>query len=241
MITIRRSEERGHFDHGWLKTWHSFSFGDYRDAKHTRFGPLRVINEDIVAPGAGFPEHPHADMEILTWMLSGALAHRDSAGAGGHEGVIRPGDLQRMSAGSGVTHSEFNASKTAPAHLLQIWLFPEERGLAPSYEQKTFAAEGAGGKALTLLASREAREGSVRIHQDAELWLARLGDEGGAAREASVELRPGRKAWVQVAKGALEVNGVRLKQGDGARVEDETRLTLRAVDGKSEALVFDMA
>lgn len=235
MITTRPSSARGHFDHGWLDTYHTFSFGDYHDPKHMAFGPLRVINEDFVAAGAGFPTHPHRDMEILTWVLEGALEHKDSSGG---SGVIRPGDLQRMTAGRGVTHSEFNHSKAEPVHLLQIWIFPEERGLTPGYEQKRFDLKPG---ALTLLASRDGRDGSVTIRQDASVYGARL----DAGQKATLELKPGRRAWVQMARGGATVNGQRLAQGDGAAIEDETRVVIEGGagggdGGQVEALVFDL-
>lgn len=234
MITLRPSAERGHANHGWLDTYHSFSFDTYHDPKHMGFRSLRVINEDFVDGGKGFPPHGHRDMEIVTYILEGALQHQDSMGSGG---VIRPGEVQRMSAGSGVTHSEFNASPTERVHLLQIWILPEARGLEPSYEQKKFAAEGRRGK-LQLLASRDARDGSVRIHQDAALYTAAL-----APKEAVTHaLVAGRHAWLQVARGAVTLNGVALKAGDGAAVSDERALEISgAGSGDSEVLLFDLA
>lgn len=232
MIRIRPSGERGHFDHGWLDTHHTFSFGDYRDPEHMGFRALRVINEDVVQGGGGFGMHPHRDMEILTWILDGDLEHRDSAGGGG---TIRAGELQRMSAGSGILHSEFNASPTAPVHLLQIWVLPEAKGLEPRYGQTSFPAEGRRDR-LQLLASREGRAGSLDIHQDADLWVAELAP--GAA--VTHPLAPGRHAWVQVARGRLTLNGVPLGAGDGAALEDEPHLRLEAQD-EAQVLLFDLA
>jgi redox-sensitive bicupin YhaK (pirin superfamily) len=234
MITVRPSAERGHANHGWLDTYHSFSFDTYHDPKHMGFRSLRVINEDFVDGGKGFPTHGHRDMEIVTYVLEGALEHKDSMGGGG---VIRPGEVQRMSAGRGVTHSEFNASATERLHLLQIWILPEARGLEPSYEQKQFAAEGRRGK-LQLLASREAREGSVKIHQDAALYTAAL----APMETVRHKLESGRHAWVQVARGAVTLNGIALKAGDGAAVSDERALEIAGADGGgSEILLFDLA
>ncbi|MEK7466925.1 MAG: pirin family protein [Planctomycetota bacterium] len=227
MIRIRRSEDRGHADHGWLDARHTFSFADYYDEDHMSFRALRVINEDKVAPGAGFPTHPHRDMEILTWPLEGAIAHKDSTGG---NGVIRPGEMQHMSAGSGVRHSEYNASDKEALHLLQIWLVPETKGITPSYEQKAFPGRG-----LVLAASRDAREGSLKIHQDAEVWVARL----KKGEETTLALKPGRYAWVQAAKGEIAVNGEKLAQGDGAAVSDEKELLLKG-GSECEAIVFDL-
>jgi len=232
MISIRRSEERGRADHGWLDSRHSFSFADYHDPDHMGFGALRVINEDRVAPGAGFGTHPHRDMEILTYVLDGALAHKDSLGSGS---VIRPGDVQRMSAGRGIRHSEYNASETEPVHFLQIWILPEARGLEPSYEEKHFAADERRGR-LRLLASRDGRDGSLTVHQDVALYggLLDLGDE------VTHRLEPGRRAWLQVARGALALNGHSLEQGDGAAIRDGERLVLHATR-PAELLLFDLA
>ncbi len=232
MITVRRSAERGHFDHDWLDTYHTFSFGDYDDPAHMGFRTLRVINEDRVAAGGGFPPHGHRDMEIVTYVLSGALEHRDSMGNGG---VIRPGDVQRMSAGTGVRHSEMNASKTEPVHLLQIWIVPERVGLPPSYEQKHFSAEERHGR-LRVIASRDAAEGSVTIHQDARIFATLL-ERGGSV---TARLAPGRHAWVQVARGAIDLDGQELEQGDAAAASDEASLTLTARD-PAEVLLFDLA
>jgi hypothetical protein len=233
MLTIRRAEERGRADFGWLDSRHTFSFGHYHDPRHMGFGPLRVINDDRVAGGGGFPTHPHADMEIISYVLDGALAQRDSLGTGSE---IRPGDVQRMSAGTGIRHSEFNASETEPVHFLQIWVLPERRGIAPSYEQKRFEREEKLGR-LRLVASRDGREGSVQLHQDVDLYATLL-DQGVTVTHSAA---PGRKLWVQVAEGAVTVNGIALKAGDGLAIEDETSLTLAgAASGTSEALVFDM-
>jgi redox-sensitive bicupin YhaK (pirin superfamily) len=231
MVTLRPAAERGHFDHGWLDTWHTFSFADYRDPRHMNFRALRVINEDRVRGGKGFPTHAHQDMEIVTYVLEGALQHRDSLGTGS---IIRPDDVQRMSAGTGVTHSEFNASPDEPVHLLQIWIVPERTGLPPSYEQRTFPREEKR-SALRLVASPEGRDGAVTIHQDAELYVTVLKD-GESVQHA---LARGRGAWVQIARGAATLNGVAMEAGDGAAVTDEPLLDLRA-DGEVEALVFDL-
>ena len=232
MKEIRRSDARGHADHGWLQSRHTFSFADYHDPEHVHFGPLRVINEDRVAPGAGFGTHGHRDMEIVSYVLEGALEHKDSLGTGS---VIRPGDVQRMSAGTGVSHSEFNSSQTELVHFLQIWILPAREGLEPSYEQKHFAdAERRG--ALRLVASRDGRLGSLRIHQDVDLFATLLG-AGDAALHA---LRPGRHAWVQLARGRCELNGIPLEAGDGAAVSDETALRLAGAKD-AEVLLFDLA
>src|SRR5215831_6664223 len=210
MITIRKAEERGHFNLGWLDTYHTFSFDQYYDPAHMHFRSLRVINEDRVAPGQGFPTHSHRDMEIITYILSGALEHRDSMGNGS---VIRPGDVQRMTAGTGVAHSEFNPSDSEAVHLLQIWIVPNARNLSPSYEQKFFSDEERRGK-LRLIAAADGRDGSVTIHQDACVYATML----GAAERAVHTLNEGRYAWLQVAHGALSLNQVELRQGDGAAV-----------------------
>ena len=232
MITLRPAQERGHFDFGWLDTWHSFAFGNYQDPAHERFRALRVINEDRVQPGQGFGTHGHRDMEILTWVLSGVLAHEDSQG---NRGTIVPGDAQRMTAGAGIRHSEFNASASAPVHLLQIWVFPEREGLAPGYEQKHFRLEDRQGR-FALIASRGGREGGLHWNQDADLHVAVL----EAGKPLELPLRPGRAAWVQVASGSLEVNGVALTQGDGAGITDVDNLVFLG-EGGSEVLVFDLA
>ncbi|MBZ5627325.1 MAG: pirin family protein [Acidobacteriia bacterium] len=235
MIAIRPSAERGHFDHGWLNTYHTFSFADYYDPKHTHFRGLRVINEDTVQPGGGFGTHPHRDMEIVTYILQGALAHQDSMGTGS---TIVPGDVQRMSAGTGVLHSEFNHSQDELVHLLQIWIFPDERGLKPSYEQKTFPAQQKLNR-LLLVASPDASDGSVTIHSDARVYGSLL----EAGKSVQHELAKGRGAWIQVISGAIEVNGKRLAAGDGAGIEDDKLLAItgRSESGRSEFLLFDLA
>jgi redox-sensitive bicupin YhaK (pirin superfamily) len=232
MIVLRRAEERGKANFGWLDARHTFSFGHYYDPRFMGCGPLRVINEDRVAPGGGFPTHPHADMEIITYILEGALEHRDSLGTGA---VIRPGEVQRMSAGTGIRHSEFNASKTEPVHLLQIWIMPEREGIEPGYEQKRFDLDAAKGK-LLLVASRDGAEGSVKIHQDAARRAGRLAG-GQRVRES---LAPGRVAWLQMARGEASLNGERLRQGDGVAIRDERELEIVAEAG-AEVLLFDMA
>src|SRR5262245_58261922 len=215
-IMVRRAAERGHGNHGWLDTWHTFSFSDYYDPRFMGFRVLRVINEDTVAPGRGFPTHGHRDMEIVSYVLEGALQHRDSLGTGS---VIRPGDVQRMSAGTGVRHSEFNASQSEPVHFLQIWLLPSARGIAPSYEQKTFSDADKQGRLLAV-ATPDGRDGSVTIHTDAVLHAGRF--DGGEA--ASLAIARGRHAWVQVARGQVRVNGQALAAGDGAAISDEPEL-----------------
>jgi quercetin 2,3-dioxygenase len=232
MITRRPADERGRTRTHWLDGRHTFSFNRYYDPRWSGFRGLLVINEDRVAPAAGFPPHSHADMEIITYIISGALQHRDSMG---NTSVIRPGELQRMSAGTGVTHSEYNPSADSPTHLLQIWITPEREGTPPSYEQREFPEAGRRGR-LRLLASRDAREGSVTIHQDAEVYDAALGE----GEEVAHELRAGRHAWVQVVGGSLKLNGVELKAGDGAAVSEEGRLFISAVE-PSELLLFDLA
>jgi redox-sensitive bicupin YhaK (pirin superfamily) len=231
MVKIRKAKERGHANHGWLDTYHTFSFADYWDPRHMGWGPLRVINEDRVAGGTGFPTHPHRDMEIITYVLEGALEHRDSLGTGS---VIRPGEVQRMSAGTGVRHSEYNASKTEPVHLLQIWIEPSRAGIAPGYEQKTFPESERRGK-LRLIAAADGRDGAVTIHQDAAVYATTL------ARGERVEhaVAAGRLGWLQIARGALLLNGERLDQGDGAALENERRVTLEALE-PAEALLFDL-
>ena len=235
MITLRPAAERGHFDHGWLNTYHTFSFADYHDPRHTHFRGLRVINEDTVQPGGGFGTHPHRDMEIITYIVQGALAHKDSMGTGS---TIVPGDVQRMSAGTGVLHSEFNHSRDELVHLLQIWIFPSERGLKPSYEQKRFAAEEKLNR-LRLVASPDASDGSVILHSDVRVYGSLL-EPGTSVTHA---LAQGRGAWIQVVSGAIEVNGKRLAAGDGAGIENEPSLTIsgRSESGRSEFLLFDLA
>lgn len=234
MITIRRSDERGHFDHGWLDTRHTFSFADYHDEEHMGFRALRVVNEDRVQPGEGFPTHGHRDMEILSYVLEGALAHRDSTGG---QGVLRPGEVQRMSAGTGVRHSEYNGSKEEPVHFLQIWILPDRAGHAPSYEQKPFP-DAERRNRLRLVASPEGEGGALRIHADARVYATILAD-GESVRHA---LHPGRHAWVQVARGELTVNGQALRAGDGAAVFAEREIVLAGRGaGDAEALVFDLS
>ncbi|HEY7099946.1 MAG TPA: pirin family protein [Terriglobales bacterium] len=231
MINIRRSEERGGGNFGWLNTRHTFSFDSYYDPKFMRFRSLRVINEDVVAPGEGFPMHPHQDMEIITYVLEGALGHKDSLGTGS---IIRPGDGQRMSAGKGIRHSEMNASDTDSVHLLQIWVMPNRRGVEPSYEQKSFPVEEKQGK-LRLIASPDGANGSVTINQDARLYVTLLSPK----QEVSHDLTEGRYAWLQVAKGSVELNGKLLKQGDGAATDERTLTIVGKED--AEVLVFDLA
>lgn len=231
MYEVRKSNERGTGDHGWLRSKHTFSFAGYYDPQFMGFGPLRVINEDQVQGGAGFPSHPHRDMEILSYVLSGGLEHKDSMGTGS---VIRPGEVQRMTAGTGVVHSEYNASKDDLVHFLQIWIVPERQGLEPSYEQKAFS-EGERRNQLRLIASRDGEEGSVVIHQDIRLYGSLL----DAGAEVSHPIARGRKLWVQVARGALSVGPHAVAQGDGVAVLGETELKLVASED-SELLVFDL-
>jgi redox-sensitive bicupin YhaK (pirin superfamily) len=230
MIARRPSAERGHADHGWLDTHHTFSFANYYDPRFTGFRDLLVINEDRVQPGRGFGAHSHKDMEILTYVLEGTLGHKDSLGNGSE---IRPGDVQRMSAGTGVTHSEANPSRTEPVHFLQIWITPGTAGLAPGYEQKRFALEHYG--ALTLIAARDGREGAVTIHQDADVLAGRL----AAGNDVTHKLSPGRHAWVQVISGEMDVNGVRLSAGDGAAISDDPDVRLHATQ-PAHVLLFDL-
>ncbi|MFM0739451.1 pirin family protein [Paraburkholderia xenovorans] len=231
MIEIRRSEERGHANHGWLDSYHSFSFADYRDAQHVHFGPLRVINEDRIAGGQGFGTHGHRDMEIVTYLLEGALAHRDSMGNGS---TIRPGDVQRMSAGTGVMHSEFNASETDEAHLLQIWVIPRRAGDQPGYEEKHFYAADKRGR-LRVVASPDGRDGSVTIHADASIYAGLI----DGAEQVTFALPEGRQAYVHVARGALTVNGVALRAGDAAKLSGTDTVTLEKGDN-AEVLLFDL-
>ncbi len=232
MITPRPATTRGHFDFGWLDTCHTFSFGDYHDPDQMQFRALRVLNEDRVQPGQGFGTHGHRDMEILTWVLEGALEHRDSLGT---HGVIRPGEAQVMSAGTGIRHSEFNASNEEPVHFLQIWLLPEKPGLAPRYDQVTFPEADLQNR-LRLIASPDGAEGSVKVFQDVRVFVARL-EAGG---EAQAVLDPGRFGFLQVARGSLMLNGQRLQAGDSARIEGEPHLTVHA-ESPSEVLLFDLA
>jgi redox-sensitive bicupin YhaK (pirin superfamily) len=232
MITVRKAGQRGHAEHGWLDSWHTFSFADYYDPQHMGFRSLRVINEDRVAPGKGFPTHPHRDMEILTYVLDGALEHKDSMGNGS---VMRSGDVQRMSAGSGVTHSEFNGSRDEPVHFLQIWIMPEARSLQPGYEQKNFSRQERQGK-FKVVAARDGADGAVVVHQDLKL-LAGLFAEGERAKYA---LSPGRHAWLHVARGKVRVSGVELEAGDALQVSDEAGLELTGVRD-AEVLLFDLS
>ena len=231
MISVRPATERGHFDHGWLDTWHSFSFSDYYDPAHMGYSALRVINEDRVAPGGGFATHGHKDMEIMTYILSGALEHKDSMGNGS---VIRPGDVQRMSAGTGVRHSEYNPSPDQPVHLLQIWLLPNRLGVAPGYAQRHFPEETRRGR-LCLLMSPDGRNGSIDSHQDALVYSTLLED----GEVVGLDLERGRRAYVQVARGGVRVNGQDLAAGDGARIQDEARVEIAGL-GSAEVLVFDL-
>ena len=230
MLTIRKANQRGHFDHGWLDTYHTFSFADYVDPDHMGFRSLRVINEDRVKPGQGFGMHGHRDMEIVTLVLAGALEHRDSLG---NVSVLRPGELQRMSAGAGIRHGEFNPSATEPVHLYQIWLLPSEKGLPPSWEQKAFDT---GRNRLQLVAAPEVRDGSLTIHQDAELYLASL----SADTTVTHSLRPGRAAWLQVLRGSVTVNGQAASAGDGVTIIDAATVNVQAVDD-AQVLLFDLA
>jgi redox-sensitive bicupin YhaK (pirin superfamily) len=230
MMTIRRSEERGHANHGWLDTYHTFSFAGYHDPQHMGFRSLRVINDDRVAPGAGFGMHPHRDMEIISYVLSGALEHKDSMG---HGSVIRAGDLQYMSAGSGVMHSEFNPSDKEETHLLQIWILPDRKGVKPRYGEKALANTPTG--KLQLVASKTGHNGSIAIHQDAELHLAKL-NRGDTVEHS---LRPERHAWVHVAEGEVNLNGQTLKAGDSAALTDEPRVELAAKQ-PAQVLLFDL-
>lgn len=231
MITLRKSSERGHADHGWLRSDHTFSFADYYDPQEMGWGPLRVINEDRVEPGKGFGTHGHRDMEIISYVLSGQLQHKDSMGNGT---IIRPGDVQRMSAGTGVQHSEFNPSPDSLVHFLQIWIEPETRGIAPSYEEKFFSPEDKRGR-LRLVASRDGRDGSVTIHQDADLYASLL----NAQEQIAHRIASGRLAYLHLIKGAVHVNGVALKTGDAAKVQAEEKLAITA-DEDSELLLFDL-
>ena len=231
-MIIRRSSERGHADHGWLNSYHTFSFADYYDRRHMGFGPLRVINEDRVAAGQGFPTHAHRDMEILSFVLAGGLEHRDSMGNGS---VLRPGCVQRMTAGTGVRHSEFNASKAEPVHFLQIWIEPESRGITPGYEERVFT-DSERRQTLRLIASRDAREGSLKIHQDVDLYATLLAP-GDRVRHV---LPAGRRAWVHVARGEVLLAGERLAAGDAAAITEGGPLEIEGA-AASEVLVFDMA
>jgi redox-sensitive bicupin YhaK (pirin superfamily) len=230
--SIRRAADRGHVDHGWLDTWHTFSFGSYLDRRHMGFRALRVINDDRVEPGMGFGTHGHRDMEIITYVLSGALSHKDSMGNGS---TIRPGNVQRMSAGTGVTHSEFNASDTEPVHLLQIWILPDRNGDVPSYEEAEFTADDKRGR-LRLIASPDGRDGSVTIHADARVFASVLGDN----ESVSHAVAPGRHVWVHVATGSVEVAGERLTAGDAIAISDGDEISITGI-GDGEVLLFDLA
>lgn len=231
MITVRQAADRGHFRNDWLDSRHSFSFGEYYDPQHLGFSVLRVINDDVIAPGAGFPTHSHRDMEIITYVLEGAIAHKDSTGG---VGTIRPGEVQRMSAGTGVAHSEFNPAPDKPTRMLQIWLMPEKRGVAAGYEQVTIPARKDGAP-LQLIAARTGGEGAVTINQDANVYAGKFGPD----EQQTLPLSAKRTAWVQVANGEIELNGTTLKTGDGAAVKNESELRL-ASKGAAEVLVFDL-
>jgi redox-sensitive bicupin YhaK (pirin superfamily) len=235
MMTLRKAAERGHARHGWLDSHHTFSFASYQDPKHMGFRALRVINDDRVQAGQGFGAHPHRDMEIISYVLEGALAHKDSIGTGA---VIKPGDVQRMSAGTGVVHSEFNASRDEQVHFLQIWLIPDQHGVPPSYEQKTFPDAEKRGR-LRLVASPDGAEGSITIHTDARVYAGVF----GAGDRASFTLPARRGAWVHVAAGKARLNGIELAAGDGVAIEDERELSIEGIesDDEAELLVFDLA
>jgi redox-sensitive bicupin YhaK (pirin superfamily) len=231
MITLRRGGDRGHTELAWLDSRHTFSFGDYHDPQQMGFSQLRVINEDRVVPGAGFGTHSHRDMEIVTYVLEGALAHKDSTGV---SSVIRPGEVQRMSAGTGISHSEYNASQTEPVHFLQIWIIPQRTALPPGYEQRDYRLDDKRGR-LTLIASNNGRDDSVTVHQDVEVWAGRF----APAEQAAFRLKPSRQAWVQSARGSVTLNGAHLRAGDGAAVSAEEVLEFKAVE-ESEILLFDL-
>jgi quercetin 2,3-dioxygenase len=232
MIEIRRATQRGTANFGWLDSRHTFSFGEYYDPKHMGFGPLRVINEDRVTPGQGFGTHGHKDMEIISYVLEGALEHKDSIGTGS---VIRPGDVQVMSAGTGIRHSEFNHSKSEPVHFLQIWVIPDREGIAPRYEQKTFSESDKRGK-WRLVGSSDGREGSVVVHQDVKIFASLL----NAGQPLAYAMQPGRQAWLQVVRGAASLNGRDLTTGDGAAVTEERALDVTAGADATELLLFDL-
>ena len=232
MITLRRANDRGSTKLNWLDSRHTFSFGDYYDRQHMGFRDLRVINEDRVIPGKGFPTHSHRDMEIITYVLEGAVAHQDSTGT---STMIRPGDVQRMSAGTGISHSEYNASQNEPVHFLQIWIVPDETDLVPGYAQKAFSLHKRRGTG-TLVASKDGRDGSVTVHQNVDVWAARLSPE----EQAVFSLKPNRGAWIQMARGAGMLNGTLLRAGDGAAANQEELLEIKAVD-EVEFLMFDLA
>ncbi|MGL5060589.1 MAG: pirin family protein [Microcoleus sp.] len=232
MIAIRKSSDRGHANHGWLDSYHTFSFANYYDPNHMNFRSLRVINEDVVSPSKGFGTHGHKDMEIITYVLEGALEHKDSLGTGA---VIKPGEVQRMSAGTGITHSEFNHSQTEPVHFLQIWLLPDTNGLQPSYEQRDFPLTEKHDR-LRLVAARDARDGALKIHQDVDLYAAILDKNS----RVSHTLQPHRHAWLQVARGSVLLNGLALANGDGAAISDESEVAIEATEN-AEILLFDLA
>jgi len=232
MLQIRKAGNRGVANFGWLDSRHTFSFGEYHHPEHMGFGPLRVINEDRVSPGQGFGTHAHRDMDIISYVLEGALEHKDSIGTGS---VIRPGDVQVMSAGTGIRHSEFNHSKSDPVHFLQIWVIPDREGIAPRYEQKSFTDADKRGR-LCLVGSADGRDGSVVIHQDVELFAALL----GAGNELSHEVAPGRRSWLQVLRGAVSLNGRELDAGDGAAAERESKLLIKGRGDGGEILLFDL-
>lgn len=229
-MAVRKSKDRGHFDHGWLKSYHTFSFADYYDPKFMHFRDLRVINEDFIEGGKGFPTHGHRDMEIITVILDGKLEHKDSMG---NTATISPGEVQRMSAGTGVRHSEFNHLKDQPTHLLQIWILPEKESVDPGYGQKNFAKDLAA-KGLVLAVSKDGRDGSITMNQTADVWIGKL--KSGETRDFS--LQPGRHSWIQVAKGSLTVNGILLEQGDGVAISEESTLKLESKD--SDFILFDL-
>lgn len=231
MIEIRKAHDRGHADHGWLNTWHTFAFATYQDPQHISFRSLRVMNEDVIAPGKGFGTHPHRDMEIVTYVLEGALEHKDSMGNGE---VLRPGEFQRMSAGTGITHSELNPSSTESVHLYQIWLYPNEKGISPSYEQKAFPDDELRNQ-LRLVAAQEPREGSLLIHQDTEIFLGKL----DAGERVTHSIRAGRHAWLQVLRGSISLNGESLETSDGAAVSDLNELEITAKQS-AEIMLFDL-
>ena len=233
MLSVRRTDDRGRTEWGWLDSRHTFSFGEYYDPRHMGFRSLRVVNDDRVVPGAGFGTHPHRDMEILSYVLDGALEHKDSMGSGS---IIRPGELQLMSAGTGVTHSEYNPSRTEPVHFLQIWILPDRRGLTPRYEQRAFPMKESAGR-LILVASKDGRDGSLTISQDVAVHAAVL----RAGDRVTLPLSSGRHAWVHVARGRASVNGTELSEGDAAAVSDERQIVLEGVEAGGEAMLFDLA
>jgi hypothetical protein len=234
MIRVRKAGERGHFDHGWLDTWHTFSFGGYRDPEQMGFRNLRVINDDRVAPGQGFGMHPHENMEIVTYIVEGALEHRDSMGNGS---VLRAGDLQRMSAGSGIRHSEFNPSKDEAVHLYQIWILPEHKGIEPSYEEMKGVFDSKGDSNLRLVASRGGANGAMNMNADASVYVARI----ARGEESQLVIEQGRLAWVQVVSGRVDMLGESLSAGDGAAISDERAIRAKSLDGDAEIIVFDLA